>query len=152
MPAAKNKKKNNKNKNGQRRAAMRTNAPAPPQPDGAQASTPLKSAPAGLAAAKAEPAAAIVEPASAPAEEDGLPMWAARALEEVLTATYWLDPGEHGDPFGVTIRFSGRRSSVTGKPEPGDAFSQDETIEGIIPGSGPVAITAEVRGVILLAR
>jgi hypothetical protein len=28
-----------------------------------------------------------------------MPGWAAKALEEVLTVTYWLDPGEHGGPF-----------------------------------------------------
>ena len=94
----------------------------------------------------AEPTAVATEPAPS-GEDDALPTWATKALEEVLTATYWLDPGEYGDPFDVTIRFSGRRSDMTGKPRPGDTFSQDETIEGIIPGSGPVAITAEVRGV-----
>jgi hypothetical protein len=61
--------------------------------------------------------------------------------------TYWLDPGEHGGPFSATIYFSGRRAGVTGKPRSGDTFSQEETVEGIVPGSGPVAITAEVRGV-----
>jgi Prolipoprotein diacylglyceryl transferase len=35
---------------------------------------------------------------------------------------------------------------VTGPAQPGDTFSQDETVSGIVPGSGPVAITAEVRG------
>jgi len=151
MPAAKNKKKKKKKKkkNGQRRAAMRTNAPAPPKlfPGAGWPAGPVAVRPAAKAATPAQAPAAAAEPASAPAEDDGLPMWAAKALEEVLTATYWLDPGEHGDPFGVTIRFSGRRSGMTGKPGPGDTFSQDETIEGIIPGSGPVAITAEVRGV-----
>lgn len=217
MPGAKNKKNKKNKKNGQRRAAPRTNAPAPPQPDGAQTSTvpaglasaktpppgltPAKTVPPGLTPAKAaaptltpasagrpdpildigeysklvpgaswptgpvsvrsaakaataaetptataEPTSAAAEPAPS-GEDDALPTWAAKALEEVLTATYWLDPGEYGDPFDVTIRFSGRRSDMMGKPGPGDTFSQDETIEGIIPGSGPVAITAEVRGV-----
>ncbi len=36
---------------------------------------------------------------------------------------------------------------MTGKPQPGDTFSQDETVQGILPGSGPVAITTEVRGI-----
>jgi phosphatidylglycerol---prolipoprotein diacylglyceryl transferase len=88
-------------------------------------------------------------PASAPAgtADDDLPKWAAKAVEELLTATYWLDPGAAGDPFSATIRFSGQRVGVTGKPQPGDTFSRDETVDGIVPGSGPVAITAEVRGV-----
>lgn len=78
---------------------------------------------------------------------DDLPGWAAKATEELLTLTYWLDPGEQGDPFNATIRFSGRRAEVTGKPQPRDTFAREETVEGIVPGSGPVAITAEVRGV-----
>jgi phosphatidylglycerol:prolipoprotein diacylglycerol transferase len=36
---------------------------------------------------------------------------------------------------------------VTGKPGPGDTFTQEETYHDIAPGSGPVAVTAEVRGV-----
>ena len=96
----------------------------------------------------AAPAPADTEPGTAPAgTSDDLPKWAAKAVEELLTVTYWLDPGETGDPFSATIRFSGRRTGVTGKPQPGDTFSQDETVQGIVPGSGPVAVTAEVRDV-----
>jgi phosphatidylglycerol:prolipoprotein diacylglycerol transferase len=76
-----------------------------------------------------------------------VPRWAAKAVEELLTPTYWLDPGEDGEPFSATIRFSGRRTDVTGKPQPRDSFWQEETVHGIVPGSGPVAITAEVRGI-----
>ena len=76
-----------------------------------------------------------------------MPRWAAKAVEELLTPTYWLDPGEAGEPFSATVRFSGRRTDVTGKPQPRDSFWQEETVDGIIPGSGPVAITAEVRGI-----
>jgi len=92
--------------------------------------------------------AAPAAPAPAPAESpDGLPAWAAKAAEKLLTVTCWLDPGEQGDPFTATVYFSGRRAEVTGKPRPGDTFSQEETVAGIVPGSGPVAVTAEVRGV-----
>ncbi len=68
-------------------------------------------------------------------------------LQEILTPTFWLDPGERGGPFRVTVWFSGRRAGVTGKPRPGDTFTQEVTAEGIVPGSGPVAVTAEVRGI-----
>jgi len=96
----------------------------------------------------AEPVLAVAEPETPPAEgADDVPKWAAKAVEELLTPTYWLDPGETGDPFSATIRFSGRRTDVTGKPQPRDSFWQEETVDGIIPGSGPVAITAEVRGI-----
>jgi phosphatidylglycerol---prolipoprotein diacylglyceryl transferase len=109
--------------------------------------------PAGSAPARPRAKAAAEAPAGAGAgtpsagTSDDLPGWAARATEELLTLTYWLDPGDQGDPFGATIRFSGRRAEVTGKPQPGDTFAQEETVEGIVPGTGPVAITAEVRRV-----
>ena len=91
---------------------------------------------------------AAAEPETTPADPaDDVPKWAAKAVEELLTPTYWLDPGESGEPFSATIRFSGRRTDVTGKPQPRDSFWQEETVDGIIPGSGPVAITAEVRGI-----
>jgi phosphatidylglycerol---prolipoprotein diacylglyceryl transferase len=109
--------------------------------------------PAGPAPARPRDRTAAAPPAGAGAgtppagTPDDLPGWAAKATEELLSLTYWLDPGEQGDPFSATIRFSGRRAEVTGKPQPGDTFAREETVEGIVPGSGPVAITAEVRGV-----
>jgi phosphatidylglycerol:prolipoprotein diacylglycerol transferase len=103
---------------------------------------------ASARSAPAQPAAAAAEPETTPADPaDDVPKWAAKAVEELLTPTYWLDPGESGEPFSATIRFSGRRTDVTGKPQPRDSFWQEETVDGIIPGSGPVAITAEVRGI-----
>ncbi len=104
---------------------------------------PLANGPAAPA-----PAPAAAEPETTPADPaDDVPKWAAKAVEDLLTPTYWLDPGESGEPFSATIRFSGRRTDVTGKPHPRDSFWQEETVDGIIPGSGPVAITAEVRGI-----
>jgi phosphatidylglycerol---prolipoprotein diacylglyceryl transferase len=76
-----------------------------------------------------------------------VPRWAAKALEQLLTVTYWLDPGERGNPFSATIRFTGYRTDVTGVSRPGDTFTQEETVDGIVPGSGPVAVSAEVRGI-----
>ncbi len=94
------------------------------------------------------PAGSASEPAATPDDaSDGMPAWAAKAVEELLTATYWLDPSSDGDPFTAVIRFTGQRLGVTGRPQPGDTFAQEETVSGLVPGSGPVAITAEVRGV-----
>jgi phosphatidylglycerol:prolipoprotein diacylglycerol transferase len=127
---------------------------APAQPAGAVApasARPTEAAPARSRrkpAAEAEPTPAATEPETTPADPaDDVPKWAAKAVEELLTPTYWLDPGESGGPFSATIRFSGHRTDVTGKPQPRDSFWQEETVDGIIPGSGPVAITAEVRGI-----
>jgi phosphatidylglycerol:prolipoprotein diacylglycerol transferase len=109
--------------------------------------------PAGLAPARPrEPASATAAaPArtaeAAPAPEAEQADWMAKAVEKVLTVTYWLDPGQDGEPFSATISFSGRRAGLAGKPGPGDTFAWEETVDGILPGSGPVAITAEVRGI-----
>ena len=126
----------------------------PAQPAGAAAPAPARPAEAAPARsrrkpeAEAEPTPAADEPETTPDDSaDDVPKWAAKAVEELLTPTYWLDPGESGEPFSATIRFSGRRTDVTGKPQPRDSFWQEETVDGITPGSGPVAITAEVRGI-----
>jgi phosphatidylglycerol---prolipoprotein diacylglyceryl transferase len=173
VPRAKNKKGHRRGSQAARRAAPRPGGDLPPglvrpqahvppltpQPRLSAGLTQAAAVSPGLAPAKAVspavPAPAAVTtatpPAAAPAGSadgpDGLPGWAARAVEELLTVTCWLDPGEDGEPFGATVRFSGRRTEVTGKPQPGDAFTQEETFEGIVPGSGPVAVTAEVRGI-----
>ena len=78
---------------------------------------------------------------------DGRTGWAERTLEPVLMPAFWFDPGDDGDPYRVVIWFSGRRAGVSGKPKPGDSFTQEVTVEGVVPGSGPVAVTAEVRGI-----
>jgi phosphatidylglycerol---prolipoprotein diacylglyceryl transferase len=67
--------------------------------------------------------------------------------QESLTATASFDSGSDGAPYSATIRFSGRRVGVVGKPRPGDAFVHLETVANILPGSGPVAITARIEDV-----
>jgi len=92
--------------------------------------------------------APVPKAATAPAPDaaqDDVPVWAAHALEQLLTVTCWIDPGEQGEP--ATVEFTGRRTDATGPSRLGDTFSREETFEGIVPGSGPVAVTAEVRGV-----
>jgi len=123
--------------------------PAPPAaPAPARPGEPTRARSRRKAEPEAEQAPAPAEPDTPPASDaDDVPKWAAKAVEELLTPTYWLDPGEAGEPFSAMVRFSGRRTDVTGKPQPRDSFWQEETVDGIIPGSGPVAITAEVRGV-----
>jgi phosphatidylglycerol---prolipoprotein diacylglyceryl transferase len=86
----------------------------------------------------------VAEDAAADAD---VPRWAAKALEQMLHVICWLDPGETGERYTATVQFTGQRSGVTGRPGPGDTFTQDETYLGIMPGSGPVAVTAEVLGI-----
>lgn len=65
---------------------------------------------------------------------------------EALVATFSFDSGDEGEPYDAMVRLTGRRVGVTGIPRASDSFSQDETIEGVIPGTGPVSLTAWVYG------
>jgi phosphatidylglycerol:prolipoprotein diacylglycerol transferase len=67
--------------------------------------------------------------------------------QEILAVTYWFDPAPHAGSYPVTVRFSGRRIDVRGRLLPGDRFVQDETIAEVVPGSGPISLTARVRGI-----
>src|SRR5947209_12397 len=69
------------------------------------------------------------------------------AVQEILAVTYWFDPALHPGPYPVTVRFSGRRLDVKGPLSPGDRFVHDETIQEVVPGSGPISLTARVRGI-----
>ena len=69
------------------------------------------------------------------------------AAQQILAVTYWFDPAPHPGPYAVTVRFSGRRVDVQGRLSPGDRFVQDETIEQVVPGSGPISLTARVRDI-----
>ncbi len=69
------------------------------------------------------------------------------ATQEILAVTYWFDPAPNPGPYPVTVRFSGRRIDVKGRLSPGDRFVQDETIEEVVPWSGPISLTARIRGI-----
>ena len=65
-----------------------------------------------------------------------------------LVFTHWFDSSEAGERHSTTIRFTGRRIGIHGHPRPSDTFAQDETIENIVPGTGPVSITTWVYGLV----
>jgi phosphatidylglycerol---prolipoprotein diacylglyceryl transferase len=69
------------------------------------------------------------------------------AAQEILAVTYWFDPVPHSGPYPVTIRFTGHRVDVKERLQPGDRFVHDETIEEVVPGSGPISLTARVGGI-----
>ncbi len=69
------------------------------------------------------------------------------ATQEILAVTYWFDPAPHPGPYPVTVRFSGRRVDLKERLSPGDRFVHDETVEEVVPGSGPISLTARVRGI-----
>jgi phosphatidylglycerol---prolipoprotein diacylglyceryl transferase len=102
---------------------------------------------AGASAAGARAAGASAAAVHAGDADEDVPRWAAKSLEQLLHATYWLDPGQEGDSFMATVRFTGQRTDISGRAGAGDTFTREETYNGIVPGSGPVAVTAEVRDI-----
>jgi phosphatidylglycerol---prolipoprotein diacylglyceryl transferase len=67
--------------------------------------------------------------------------------QEILAVTYWFDPVPQPEPYSVTVRFSGRRLNAKGHLSLSDQFVQDETIEQVVPGSGPISLTTKIYGI-----
>lgn len=65
----------------------------------------------------------------------------------ILAITYWFEPESHSTPYPVIVRFSGYRVDVNGEMSAGDKFVHDEAIEHVIPGSGPISITARIHNI-----
>lgn len=72
-----------------------------------------------------------------------------RSLGEVtaagLAVTYVLDPTSWSGPASVALRFTGTREGGTGTA--GDRFERVERIGEVVPGAGPVSVTARVGNV-----
>ena len=66
---------------------------------------------------------------------------------QALGLTYWFDAPNSGDPAAVTIRFVGKRIGAGPKAGAQDRFDVVETIDKVIPGTGPIAVTTRVRGI-----
>lgn len=67
---------------------------------------------------------------------------------QALVASFWIDSGdERGEPYSVSVRFHGRYAVAHGTPRPDEEFTRDESVDGIVPGSGRVSITAWIYGI-----
>lgn len=64
-----------------------------------------------------------------------------------LGLTYWFDAAPTGDPYPVSVRFTGRRSAGSGDSNALETFEAVRTVERVTPGSGRVALTARISGV-----
>ena len=93
----------------------------------------------------AMPRSAVVQLDTPARTSGGLMDRLATMVQDVLVVTYWFEPVPHPEPYPVTVRFSGRRVDVKGRLSPRDRFSQDETIEKVVPGSGPISLTARIQ-------
>ena len=60
--------------------------------------------------------------------------------------THWFDAGDYGEPYTATVRLTGRRVGIRGMPKPWDTFRHEETVEGVVPGSGQVSVSSWVYG------
>jgi phosphatidylglycerol:prolipoprotein diacylglycerol transferase len=83
--------------------------------------------------------------------ENGLPANAQPEASELVEAealvvSHYLDPGHDGRPYSATLRLTGRRAGIDRLPGLRDTFVQDDRIDGIVPGSGPVSVTSWVYG------
>ena len=63
-----------------------------------------------------------------------------------LRVTHWFDSGASGSAYRATVRFEGRRAGAAVKSSGGDRFVRDEVIPRVVPGSGPVSVTATLTG------
>lgn len=66
--------------------------------------------------------------------------------KEALVVTHVFDSGRDGEPYSATVRLSGRRVGINRLPGPQDTFVQEDRVDGIVPGSGPVSVTSWVYG------
>src|SRR2546421_12072316 len=75
-----------------------------------------------------------------------IPCSSSQAGALMLTLTLWFVAGLHSSAQ-KPITISGRRVVDDDVHQPGDRFDQEEHVEGIPPRSGPMSVTARVRGI-----
>lgn len=87
--------------------------------------------------------AAPVDPASSN------PATASDADEpQALVASFWIDSGDElGEPYSVSVRFHGLHAASHGTPRSDEMFTKDESVDGIVPGSGRLSITTWIYGI-----
>jgi phosphatidylglycerol:prolipoprotein diacylglycerol transferase len=62
-----------------------------------------------------------------------------------LGLTYWFDAAPNGEPYPVTVRFTGQHTEASQDPPcPTHTFDVQSTIHHVIPGSGRIALTTRV--------
>ena len=94
---------------------------------------------------------ANTSPSTGRTRATGLPASAQSKASEVVEAealvvSHYVDPGQDGEPYSATVRLTGRRVGIHGLPGPRDTFVQEDRIDAIVPGSGPMSVTSWVYG------
>lgn len=110
-------------------------APRPPIPVGAPRAT--------TGVSGATPAA------DGPVASSGWDAYLERVAPETVAVTYWVDlPSDAGPADRLVLRVAGRLNDPSPEGATGpDRFEHEETVDGLIGGSGPVAVTTKVTGV-----
>lgn len=105
--------------------------------------SPVRQRPSAPAAPRHE----VAQPTTPAGNAGGFTAFLESVAQEMLAVTYWFEPALSTEPYPVTVRFSGRRLDVQGRVQAADKFVQDETIENVVPGCGPISLTARVQGI-----
>jgi phosphatidylglycerol:prolipoprotein diacylglycerol transferase len=66
------------------------------------------------------------------------------AEPQALGVTHWFTAVPNGEPYQATVCFEGHRLGPHRTGDPRQSFAVSETVERVVPGSGPVAVTARV--------
>ena len=104
-----------------------------------RSSQPTRTARVGPAVApQAGPAAAPVPANSA---DDGN-----ETEPQALVVTHWFDSGPGDQPYVATVRLTGRRLGIPGRPGAGDTFVQEDVVRDVIPNTGRISLTTWVYG------
>ncbi len=69
------------------------------------------------------------------------------AEPQALVVSHWFDSGDEGEPYTATIRLHGRRVGADGAPVRGQTFVHEESVQGVVPGTGRVSLTSWVYGI-----
>lgn len=96
------------------------------------------------------PAAPRSDTAPVPAEDaasGSMEAYLERLAPEVVGTTYWFDPGPTPASDSVTIRFSGQLVGASPPLAAGEQFVHDQTVTGVVGGSGPIAVTVKIKDV-----
>lgn len=68
-------------------------------------------------------------------------------LPHGLAASFCFESGQARQPYAARVRVTGRRADAAGPLGPRDHFVVEEIVDPVIPGTGPVSVTARVEGV-----
>ncbi len=125
----------------------RSPAAATPAPVAAAGvSDPLRGPPSPPETALGDRTSVSAEPApEVAAGGGGFDAYVARVAPEAVGATFWLDvPPETGPADRVVLRVAGRRRQGNEEGPGNTHFDHEETVEGLVGGSGPVAVTTRL--------